>query len=177
VTARTDHLAFARALGHELRAQRRLYEMTHEALAAQLPSAIRPSTIRSYEIATRHPTALRLFELCAALQVPADEMMRRALDRAALQSTDSVHVDIYALLQLALRALGKLGRFLWERLDPPPKGTAILRLDGDALQAIAKALRLRPAALRAFLMRFPPQMHEMPPPRTDRGERRRRQSV
>lgn len=90
--------AISRAIGEELRRAREACGWSRLQLVSRLPSGIGDRTLLSYEHGTRHPTALRLIEICHALGVDMPTLARRALQRAR------VHLENLAL-QVDLRAL------------------------------------------------------------------------
>jgi len=89
----------SRALGEELRRAREACGWSRLQLVARLPSGIGDRTLLSYEHGTRHPTVLRLIEICWAMGVDSATLHSRALQRARIHvETMNLQVDLRALL-------------------------------------------------------------------------------
>jgi hypothetical protein len=74
--------AIIRAIGVELRLARESLGWSRERMASALPSGLVSRTIQSYEYGQRNLTALRLIELCRALDVDPGALLSRTLQRA-----------------------------------------------------------------------------------------------
>jgi transcriptional regulator with XRE-family HTH domain len=132
---------FARVLGDELRMVRRSHNWTRKQLQARLSpdDEVSLQMLATYELGTRRMTVERLVEICAALDHPPDQLLRRANERAfAALKDDSVVVDLSALARTADPRLVQLQRWAAIRANQLPPGIPVVEtLDDHALAALA----------------------------------------
>lgn len=152
---------FARELGEELRAARKARGWTRKQLRDQMVRCcdgeeLSLQTIATYELGTRRIAVERVVTMCAALGIPADELVGEALRRVFKNVPgpyETVEVDLAALartqhpLLLALRqwatvTLGQHDRraVVVKRLAPSALA-ALARVAGTTRDDLAQALR------------------------------------
>ncbi|MCU1680244.1 MAG: hypothetical protein JWQ81_983 [Amycolatopsis sp.] len=132
---------FARLLGDELRTVRKNRCWTRKQLRAQMnpDDELSLKTLATYELGTRRMTVERLLEVCAALDEPPDELLRRAKERAFVDPGHGhIDVNLEALARTENPQLAQFRRWAAVRASQGPQGSqAIERLDSRALVALA----------------------------------------
>lgn len=144
VTMQIDTAAYQRVLGDELRSLRRQRGWTRKELNRRLQSDISLQTLATYELGTRQCSVLRLVEICAALGVPAHEVLARVHERM-FGDTPAGHLtlDLVAIVADERPELLPLRRWARGRLQQLPIGHAPeVHLDLPALEYMAQLCRL-----------------------------------
>jgi transcriptional regulator with XRE-family HTH domain len=132
---------FARVLGDEIRTLRKAHRWTRKQLQARLnpDDEVSLQTLATYELGTRRMTVERLIEVCAALDHPPDQLLRRAATRAFAESDDdSIEVDLSTLARTADPQLAPLQRWAALRINQSADGKlATEKLEPSAIAALA----------------------------------------
>jgi transcriptional regulator with XRE-family HTH domain len=150
-TPTSDQLGrFARALGNELRTARKQRGWTRKQMRAHLAAdnadnddadndEMSLQTLATYELGTRRISVERLVELCAVLDQPPDQLLRRAITGAfGADHADRVRVDLPTLARTADPRLAHLRRWAAVRVHQCPAALPLVEdLDEHALAALA----------------------------------------
>ncbi|CAL9677567.1 hypothetical protein SUDANB95_07892 (plasmid) [Actinosynnema sp. ALI-1.44] len=151
----SDQLAaFRRILGDEFRAARKSRKWTRKQLLdAMTPPGteepLSPQTLATYELGTRRLAVDRAVEICVALSVPFDELVRRAMNRAfGSVQADRIQVDLNALARSEEPPLRNLRSWALvtarqQHGDQP----AVVELDWQALAALSGVAGTTPTEL------------------------------
>lgn len=146
---------FNRMLGEELRRVREAQGWSRLHVVRRLPSGIGERTLLSYEHGTRQLTALRLVELCYALQIDAPTVLGRALQRS------HIHIE-HLPLKVDLQALLKDQSPTYRPLDQWAKNNLNEHLDGiaeitpEVVRNLALFMGCTYGQLAKYLARFLP---------------------
>jgi transcriptional regulator with XRE-family HTH domain len=137
----------ARALGNELRTARKQRGWTRKQMRAHLAAdnddadndEMSLQTLATYELGTRRISVERLVELCAALDQPPDQLLRRAItDAFGADHADRVRVDLPTLARTDDPRLAHLRRWAAVRVHQRPAALPpVEELDEHALAALA----------------------------------------
>jgi transcriptional regulator with XRE-family HTH domain len=144
VTVQIDTAAYQRVLGDELRSLRKQRGWTRKELNSRLQSEISLQTLATYELGTRQVSVVRLVEICAALAVPAHEVLARVHERV-FGDTPSGHLslNLVAIVADERPELQPLRRWAQGRLHTLPLGqTPQVHLDLPALEYMAQLCQL-----------------------------------
>ncbi|MGH3568539.1 MAG: helix-turn-helix domain-containing protein [Pseudonocardia sp.] len=129
----------ALAVGDELRKARKARGWTRKYLLAEmLTNSARElslQTLATYELGTRGLTLDRFAEVCAALELPMHELLKRAEDRIRDSARSSVLVDLDALANTQAPRLQPLRR--WAAARSATTSAPTLLLDSAALTSTA----------------------------------------
>lgn len=147
-TPTSDQLGrLARALGNELRTARKQRGWTRKQMRAHLAAdnadtdndEMSLQTLATYELGTRRISVERFVELCAVLDQPPDQLLRRAITGAfGADHADRVRVDLPTLARTADPRLAHLRRWAAVRVHQRPAALPpVEELDEHALAALA----------------------------------------
>ncbi len=146
---------FARVLGDEIRTVRKAHHWTRKQLQERLnpDDEVSLQTLATYELGTRRMTVERLIEVCAALDHPPDQLLRRAATRAfAKPDDDSIEVDLSALARTTDPHLGPLQRWAALRINQSADGRpATEKLEPSAVAALASLAEVTTQRLTSVL--------------------------
>lgn len=147
--------AISRAIGEELRRAREACGWSRLQLVARLPSGIGDRTLLSYEHGTRHPTALRLIEICYALGIDMPTLMRRALQRARIHLENlPLQVDLRAVLNDRNDTYRPMVQWARNMLNDHPDG--VVEVAPVAVRNLAAFVGYAYQDLVGYLARFIP---------------------
>lgn len=144
VTVQIDTAAYQRVLGDELRSLRKQRGWTRKELNSRLQSEISLQTLATYELGTRQVSVVRLVEICAALAVPAHEVLARVHERVFGNApTGHLSLNLVAIVADERRELMPLRRWAQGRLHSLPMGQSPqVHLDLPALEYMAQLCQL-----------------------------------
>jgi len=141
------------AIGEELRRTRQARGWSRAQLVAQLPSGIGDRTLLSYEHGTRHPTAVRLIELCHALRIDTPTLLARALQRARIHiETLPLMVDLHALLRDGSDTFRSIVQWARNTLNEHPDG--VVEVEPLVVRNLALFMGCAHEQLARYLARF-----------------------
>jgi transcriptional regulator with XRE-family HTH domain len=159
--------AISRAIGEELRRARDAIGWTRAQLVARLPSGIGDRTLLSYEHGARHLTVLRLIELCRVLQVGAPHLLGLALQRARVVLENlTLWVDLRALLADNTAKFSLMLTWAHRTLVQHPDG--VVEVVPAVVETLATMIGCPRADLTAYLVRFVPDLDQIPDKETYR---------
>lgn len=147
-------IAYARALGHELRRLRRARGWTRARMCRDLTISVQ--TLATYENGTRALAATRLAELCAVLSTQPHVVLA-TVDRAVLPVRDSLTVDLEVLAATTDPDLAPVRRWAVTRLRClVPGRSTMTSLDSAALAQLASLCGRPVSELVTALRALPP---------------------
>ncbi|WNV83069.1 hypothetical protein [Umezawaea sp. Da 62-37] len=107
----------------------------------------------TYELGTRRIAVDRLIEVCAALEVPADELLLRAMIRAfGIEQADHLQVDLVVLAGTEDPQLCNLRPWAAVALDQHCGSPIVGELDHPALTPLAAFARITTDSLQHALL-------------------------
>lgn len=148
--------AISRAIGDELRGAREVKGWSRLQLVSRLPSGIGDRTLLSYEHGVRHPTVLRLLEICRALGVPAPTLLTQALQRARVELANLVlQVDLRALINDKSDTYRPMDQWARNKLNKYPDG--VVELPPSSVEELADFVGYTYQDLANYLAKFTPE--------------------
>lgn len=149
----------SRTLGTELRRARERLGLSRQQLVAKLPSGICDRTLMSYEHGTRQVTALRLLELCHALEESTPDLLRRALQTAATYLENlELHVNLHAVINDKNMRFRPMVQWARNSLNDSPSG--IMAVTPSAVRNLAAIVGCARDEMAAYLAKFSPEPAE-----------------
>jgi transcriptional regulator with XRE-family HTH domain len=130
---------FASSLGDELRRTRKQRGWSRKQLLDHLESQISIQTVATYESGRRQCSVARLVEICQAMDVYAHDLLARVQQRAELDMSDHLVLDLHRIARGCQPELAPLYRWAHQRLAHAEDGTAYaVPLDLAALESMAE---------------------------------------
>lgn len=139
-----DTVAYQRVLGDEIRSLRKQRGWTRKELNKRLQTEISLQTLATYELGTRQCSVVRLVEICAALDIPAHQVLARVHERM-FGDVPAGHLtlNLIAIVADDRPELTPLRRWAKGRLHQLPLGHApSVHLDLPALDYMAQLCQL-----------------------------------